>query len=97
MLKIGQVGLYKIADYDVDKITRQRMSGQAGFCGNTINKGDVYPMMITRLWGPGDNPETLIQGQVFLDGNDSMWATSVHQCGPLSEGAEQPVATFLVV
>lgn len=49
------------------------------------SRGDKYPMMITRVWGdpePGKpssaTPETNVNGQVFLDGNDTIWVTSVH-------------------
>lgn len=51
----------------------------------TLSRGDKYPMMITRVWGdpePGKpssaTPDTQVNGQVFLDGNDTIWVTSVH-------------------
>lgn len=37
--------------------------------------GDIYPLIITRVWG--DTPEANVNGQVLLDGNDSIWVTSV--------------------
>lgn len=43
--------------------------------GNHVTAGDVFPMLITRVWS--DTPESAVQGQVFLDGNDVLWATSV--------------------
>lgn len=43
--------------------------------GNHVNPGDEYPMMIARVWG--SEPDSYVNGQVFLDGNDVLWVTSV--------------------
>lgn len=45
--------------------------------GNSVAAGDVYPMVITRPWG--DKPDSHVNGQVLLDGNDLHWVTSVQQ------------------
>lgn len=42
--------------------------------GNTVSEGDEYPLVITRVW-TGDHAS--VNGQVLLDGNDTLWATSV--------------------
>jgi hypothetical protein len=39
--------------------------------GNTARAGDVYPAMIVNAWSDGS-----VNLQVFLDGPDSLWATS---------------------
>lgn len=44
--------------------------------GNQVQAGDLYPAMIVRTWG--DTPTSCVQLQVFLDGNDTFWATSVN-------------------
>ena len=38
-------------------------------------------MMITRVWAHGDHvaETTVVQGQAFLDGNDTLWVTSRQQ------------------
>ena len=41
--------------------------------GNRANEGDVFPAIIVRVWN--EDPGT-VQLQVFLDGNDTYWATS---------------------
>ena len=41
--------------------------------GNEVLPGQVYPMIITQVW-----PDS-INGQVFLDGSDSLWVTSAHE------------------
>lgn len=43
--------------------------------GNLVRAGDVYPMIISRVWG--NRPDSGVNGQVLLDGNDTFWATSV--------------------
>lgn len=43
--------------------------------GNTVDEGDVYPLVITRVCG--NEPSSAVNGQVLLDGNDTYWATSV--------------------
>lgn len=43
--------------------------------GNAVEAGEVYPLIITRVWG--DQPHSAVNGQVLLDGGDCYWATSV--------------------
>jgi hypothetical protein len=50
-------------------------AGAQAHIGNDVHEGDVYPMMVTRVWGP--YADSLVNGQVFLDSNDVFWATSV--------------------
>jgi hypothetical protein len=49
-------------------------AGAQAHIGNEAQEGQMYPMLITRVWG--DTPESAVNGQVFLDGNDVFWATS---------------------
>ena len=46
--------------------------GAQAHIGNSVAAGDVFPMLVTHVWSPG-----YVNGQVFLDGNDCLWATSV--------------------
>ena len=76
---IGRIVHYTLADYDVVAINAQRAGDP--FKGNAVTAGDVYPMLITRVWA---SPETVtegtaVQGQVFLDGPDTLWVTSRQQ------------------
>lgn len=82
---IGRIVHYTLSEYDVEQIAAQRKleaitadNAQDVYAkarrGNTPEVGDVYPMLITRVWG--DTPESSVNGQVFLDGNDVLWATS---------------------
>ncbi len=54
---------------------RENANGVQVHVGNPVREGDAYPMLITRVWG--NEPESMVQGQVFLDGNDALWITSV--------------------
>jgi len=49
-------------------------TGHVGHVGNSASAGDVFPATIVRVWG--DKPESAVNLQVHLDGNDTFWATS---------------------
>lgn len=51
-------------------------TGAQAHIGNEVHGGDLFPMIVTEIWGPG-----CCNGQVFLDGNDVLWVTSVME-GP---------------
>ena len=85
MITVGRVVLYHISHSDADEINRHRNSntahtdmwpsGAQAHVGNTVYNGDTFPMIVCRVWGDSG----LINGQVFLDGNDTYWATSRHE------------------
>ncbi|MDA8440475.1 MAG: hypothetical protein M0Z51_16675 [Propionibacterium sp.] len=85
---IGRIVHYTLTEQDADAVNsrrsdsgrhaaehRENANGVQVHTGNPTAAGDVFPMLITRVW-PG---ETLVQGQVFLDGNDALWVTSVSE------------------
>ena len=45
--------------------------GAQAHIGNEAHAGDVYPMLVVRVWSAG-----CVNGQCFLDGNDVLWVTS---------------------
>lgn len=49
-------------------------AGAQAHIGNNVEAGETYPMVICRIWG--STPESAVNGQVLLDGNDTYWATS---------------------
>lgn len=89
----GRIVLYRLCESDVREIAERRRahhvffewknehgSGFAeryAFRGNGPSVGDVYPLVITRVWG--DTAESCINGQVLLDGDDTLWVTSRSQ------------------
>lgn len=72
---VGRTVLYTLTQWDVEAINSQR-SKEAGpyFHGNPVAAGDVYPLVFTRVWSQTEGG--LVNGQVLLDGNDVLWATS---------------------
>jgi len=85
---IGQIVYYSLSEQDADQINRRRKDAATNrvrivedgisyvaHVGNDVKAGDVFPMVITRVWG--DTPASSVNGQVLLDGDDTFWATSV--------------------
>jgi hypothetical protein len=83
---IGRIVHYTLSEHDANAINKRRSDASAklaggqetGFvvhAGNGVHAGEVYPLVITRIWG--STPGSAVNGQVVLDGNDSLWVTSV--------------------
>lgn len=100
---IGRIVHYTLTAQDADAINRRRADacirskaiaeerpGYVVHVGNSAAMGDVYPMMITRVWG--DHEGAAVNGQVFLDGNDTIWVTSSTQGDGVHQWHEPPRA-----
>lgn len=83
---IGRIVQYRVSADDAATINRRRKdyatsaksisTGFVGHIGNDVAEGQVFPSMVVRVW---DEPDPSINVQVFLDGNDTFWATSCKQ------------------
>lgn len=51
--------------------------GSQIYMGIGVSAGDVFPMVITRVWGQPATSLSAVNGQVVLDGNDTYWPTSI--------------------
>ena len=84
---IGRIVLYTLTDQDAEAINRRReharkhmdahrenANGVMVHVGNTVSRGDTFPMIITRTWG--NDEHSAVNGTVMLDGSDTFWATS---------------------
>lgn len=82
---IGRTVHYTLSATEAQEVNRRRADavkhhttreadGAVVHRGNAAREGDVLPMLIVRLWG--EDEDSLVNGQVFLDGNDSLWVTS---------------------
>ena len=60
--------------YGDDPLLRAWPAGAQAHIGNEVREGDIFPMLITQVWGT--SASSAVNGQVFLDGNDVLWATS---------------------
>lgn len=73
-LRVGDDVLYKLTKHEADLIVQRRALPGTTFGGNTPREGDVVPAKVTRIFSPGSD---VFNGQAFLDGNDTIWITSV--------------------
>lgn len=83
----GRIVLYTLAKQDADTINTRRSDAKrqaeqgpqaTGFIvhsGNSVTEGDIYPLVITKVWSP-NNPTAAVNGQLLLDGNDTFWVMS---------------------
>ena len=92
---IGDIVHYMLSAVDAEAINRRRVAkahtpawpeGAIAHSGNTVRAGEILPMIVCRVWG-GD----MVNGQVFLDGNDTYWATSRHEGLVAGTWAQRPV------
>jgi hypothetical protein len=69
---IGRFVHYTLSAQDAALVSERRK--RQGAHANAVEAGQVLPMLIVRTWG--DTPESCVNGQVFLDGDDVLWVTS---------------------
>lgn len=89
---IGRIVHYRVTAEDAEQINRRRTTGPEiasriaatprewppgaqAHIGNRVEEGVTFPAMIVRTWGSDET--SAVQLQVFLDGDDTFWATSV--------------------
>ncbi len=67
------------ARQNLEKMREERPGFQA-HVGNMVVEGERVPMIILQVWPNefGRNHHG-VNGQAFLDGNDSLWVTSVEE------------------
>lgn len=70
---VGRIVHYRLSESDVG-MAKYRPAPGAFY--NTPREGDVLPMLICRVWADEPTETSLVNGQVFVDGNFSIWATS---------------------
>lgn len=83
---VGRIVHYTLNQEDAEHINRRRVplldsasqakNGAQVHVGNTAHEGDVLPMIVCRVWAEIGGVSAGINGQVFLDGNDTLWVTS---------------------
>ena len=94
-VKVGHIVLYILTEQDAIQINRRRTTSesiaerikfQAGtdrlrwpvgaqaHIGNEVHAHDVFPLIVTKVW-----TSWMVNGQLFLDGNDVFWVTSTQR------------------
>lgn len=77
---LGQTVLYRLSGGDAEAINtwRKQHGSDVGrsqvHAGNQVSPGDRVPMVVVAEWS-----DTCVNGQVLLDGNDSLWVTSANR------------------
>lgn len=84
---IGRIVHYVLSPQDAIEIDHRRTNalsirerikenqwpiGAQAHIGNKAQAGTVVPLIITAVWS-----DDCINGQAFLDGNDTLWKTSI--------------------
>ncbi len=69
-LTIGRIVLYNTTEEDRKKLTAMN---SAGIC----NVSKQLPAIVVAVWG--DQPGACINISVILDGEGTLWKTSIHQ------------------
>jgi hypothetical protein len=72
---IGRIVHYRLSADDVTNIKAQRLDNDL-IRGNQPCEGQVLPLIVTIVWPNEYGDHEGINGQVLLDGNDSLWVTS---------------------
>ncbi len=91
---IGRIVSYTLGEGNINEVNRRRATNLvAVHVGNPVAVGQVFPMIITRVWDTKPTEESVVQGQVFLDGNDTLWVASVKQGDNEYEWHETPDAS----
>lgn len=78
----GRAVMYALSEFDVTQIALRRETTDQNHhqrhmhALTTPQPGDRLPMFITRIHGDGPDG-CVVNGQVLLDGDDSLWVTSV--------------------
>lgn len=80
----GRIVHYVLSKEDAEAINRRRVptaghgegwpAGAQAHVGNSAREGEIVPAIV--VW-PHDNEPQSFNGQAFLDGNDTLWLTSV--------------------
>lgn len=80
---IGRIVHYSLTESVADSINKRRSDrlkkhpeleedGSQLHVGNPVKAGDIFPLIVVRVWS-----NSLVNGQVVLDGNDTYWVTSI--------------------
>ncbi len=89
----GRILHYKLSPNDCARINARRtelMNGSLPLShaqeGNAVREGDVVPMIVVRVW-PNEfsDGRTGVNGQAFLDGDDTLWVLSAGEGTGLGE------------
>jgi hypothetical protein len=76
---VGKIVHLKLSAECATKINQERNNISNHYFGNSVSEGDIFPIIITRMFDKEPTEKSSVNGQVFLDGNFIYWASSVVQ------------------
>ena len=96
MPTVGQIVQYRLTAENAEAVNRRRRhadesrvvhqhTGTVVHTGNPAERGDVYPMIITRVSATNADEDSAVNGQVILDGDDTLWVTNALQGSELGQ------------
>lgn len=83
---VGRIVHYQLTSYDVNEI-RIKADVTSPFKANPHSAGQIVPATIVKVWGPEEAPSANLAVQI--DGNFTLWRTSVAHEGNKIDGGEQ--------
>ena len=66
---LGRIVIYRMSNDGLARVAALDLDHK-----NTVERGDRLPMLITKDWGNGS-----VNGRLFLDGEGTLWMTSVKE------------------
>lgn len=84
---VGRIVHYKLGQYDIQEL-QDRLSRVSHL--NRPTEGEVYPMLITKIFTDSPTEESPVNGRVFLDGRHDHWVTSRKQGDGPGSWSEPP-------
>lgn len=78
---VARIVHYRLSAEDVSNINFQRTRLLGGERGNAPREGDVLPLIVAAVYAEYKSIEapSVVNGQVILDGPDTLWVTSRKQ------------------
>ena len=70
--KLGAVVIYRVPQKVADEVNGLRTTAAHRHAGNKVHVGDELPLIVTKVH------EKSFNGQLLLDGNDTIWITGTH-------------------
>lgn len=90
---IGRIVLYKLGEHEGQPAHYPGEAAEKR--GNVMPAGQTLPMIIVAPIGvAGHNPYGMVNGQVFADGNYTLWVTSRRRSEPDDEGNPSEPGTW---
>ncbi len=88
-MTIGRIVHMRLSGYMADKINDDRANDTFGSrpIGNRAKEGDTFPMIVVVV-----HSEEIVNGQVFLDGAETLWVTSAAEGDELGQWSWPPRA-----